>query len=296
MSELVLIVAASCTLDDGCMRLNAVGADSPQTEELVTMNVPGAVALVTGGAGGLGEATVRSLVDAGAKVAILDMDTAKGNQLASDLGVRAIFVETDVTSEEAVTHAVTAAGELGPLRIAVICHGAAGRGTRTVKSDGSPHDFDSFKRTIEVYLSGTFNVLRLAAAAIGTTEPLEDGERGVVVMTASIAGFEGTIGQVAYASAKGGVIGMTLVAARDLAAAGIRVVTIAPGTFLTPAYGKAAEEVEAAWGPLVPFPKRMGRPPEYGNLVVDICRNSYLNGEVIRLDGAIRFSPRDPKR
>jgi NAD(P)-dependent dehydrogenase (short-subunit alcohol dehydrogenase family) len=142
---------------------------------------------------------------------------------------------------------------------------------------------------------GTFNVLRLAAEAIGRTEPLTDGERGVIINTASIAGYEGTIGQVAYASAKGGVIGMTLVAARDLAVVGIRVMTIAPGTFITPAYGMEPEQVEAMWAPVVPFPKRMGRPEEYADLVECICENPYLNGEVIRIDGAIRFGPKSPR-
>ncbi len=201
-----------------------------------------------------------------------------------------------MTSEESVAAAVDAAAALGPPRIAVSCHGGPGGGGRTVSRDGAPHDLASFKRTLDIFLTGTFNVLRLAAAAMAKTEPQAEGERGIVVNTASIAGYEGTIAQLAYAAAKGGVIGMTLVAARDLSPAGVRAMTIAPGTFVTPAYRRPAEELEAMWGPLVPFPPRMGRPPEFADLVLQCCQNSYLNGEVIRLDGALRFGPRDPKR
>jgi NAD(P)-dependent dehydrogenase (short-subunit alcohol dehydrogenase family) len=259
------------------------------------MKLDGAVAIVTGGAGGLGEATTRRLVDEGVRVVIADYDPVKGDKLQAELDGKALFVQTDVTSTEQVNAAIDAALGLGPLRIVAVCHGAGGGGTRTVKSDGTPHDFDAYKRTIDVYLNGTFNVLRLSAAAMGKLEPLEEGERGVIVLTASIAGYEGTIGQIAYASAKGGVIGMTIVAARDLSALGIRVATIAPGTFVTPAYRQSPEELEAMWGPHIPFPKRMGRPPEYASMVAEICRNSYVNGEVIRIDGAIRFQPRYPR-
>jgi NAD(P)-dependent dehydrogenase (short-subunit alcohol dehydrogenase family) len=255
----------------------------------------GSAALVTGGAGGLGEATVRRLVAAGAKVVIADLATEKGQALAEELGAAAAFVETDVTSEESVTTALDRAAALGPVRVAVAVHGGFGGGGRTLRSDGTPHALEDFRLTIDHYLVGTFNVLRLAAAAIGGSEPGADGERGVIVNTASIAGYEGTIGQVAYASAKGGVIGMTLTAARDLAVVGIRVVTIAPGTFITPAYGADPDLVEAMWAPAVPFPKRMGQPSEYAALVQTICENSYLNGEVIRIDGAIRFGPKSPK-
>jgi NAD(P)-dependent dehydrogenase (short-subunit alcohol dehydrogenase family) len=177
----------------------------------------------------------------------------------------------------------------------VAVHGGFGGGGRTLRSDGTPHALEDFRRTIDHYLVGTFNVLRLAAEAIAGTDPREDGERGVIINTASIAGYEGTIGTVAYAAAKGGVIGMTLTAARDLAVVGIRVVTIAPGTFITPAYGMDPERVEAMWAPAVPFPKRMGRPSEYARLVQAICENPYLNGEVIRIDGAIRFGPKSPR-
>lgn len=259
------------------------------------MDLDGAAALVTGGAGGLGEATVRRLASAGARVVIADLARDKGEALAESLGDAAAFVETDVTSEESVTRAFDRAAELGPVRVAVAVHGGFGGGGRTLKPDGTPHALDDFRRTVEHYLVGTFNVVRLGAAAIGRSEPSADGERGVLVNTASIAGYEGTIGTVAYASAKGGVIGMTIAAARDLAVVGIRVMTIAPGTFLTPAYGADPEAVESYWAPAIPFPKRMGRPEEYAALVHAICENPYLNGEVIRIDGAIRFGPKSPR-
>ncbi len=256
------------------------------------MDVAGAAAVVTGGAGGLGEAAVRRLAARGCHVVVADLAEEKGRRLAEELGDAATFVPTDVTSEEAVRAAIEAAGARGPLRVAVAVHGGFGAGGRTVRPDGSAHSLDDFEKVIDHYLVGTFNVLRLAAAAMGTTAPLESGERGVVVLTASIAAFEGTIGQVAYASAKGGVVAMTLPAARDLSTIGVRVVTIAPGTMRTPAYGADLDQVEAHWAPAVPFPKRMGRPGEYGQLVLSICENPYLNGEVIRLDGALRFTPK----
>ncbi len=259
------------------------------------MELKGAAALVTGGTGGLGEATVRRLAAAGAKVVIADLAKEKGAALSDELGPAVDFVETDVTSEEQVTAALERAAALGPVRVAVAVHGGFGGGGRTLRADGTPHALEDFRLTIDHYLVGTFNVLRLAAAAIGNSEPGPDGERGVIINTASIAGYEGTIGQVAYASAKGGVIGMTLTAARDLAVVGIRVMTIAPGTFITPAYGADPEQVEAYWAPAVPFPKRMGQPAEYAALVESIIENSYLNGEVIRIDGAIRFGPKSPK-
>jgi NAD(P)-dependent dehydrogenase (short-subunit alcohol dehydrogenase family) len=248
------------------------------------VELKGAAALVTGGTGGLGEATVRRLAAAGAKVVIADLAKEKGAALSEELGPAVDFVETDVTSEEQVTAALERAA-----------HGGFGGGGRTLRADGTPHALEDFRLTIDHYLVGTFNVLRLAAAAIGNSEPGPDGERGVIINTASIAGYEATIGQVAYASAKGGVIGMTLAAARDLAVVGIRVMAIAPGTFITPAYGANPEQVEAYWAPAVPFPKRMGQPAEYAALVESIIENSYLNGEVIRIDGAIRFGPKSPK-
>ncbi len=260
------------------------------------MDVRGAAALVTGGAGGLGAAVVRRLAAAGAQVAVLDLDEGKGAALVEDVGAPARFVRTDVTDEDSVTRAVELAASTAPLRVAVICHGGYGAGGRTLAADGTPHKLEDFRRTVDHYLVGTFNVLRLAAAAISRGEPQENDERGVIVATASIAGYEGTVGQVAYGSAKGGVIAMTTIAARDLAVVGIRVVTVAPGTFLTPAYGPDPSAVEAAWGPVVPFPHRMGRPDEYASLVQQVWENGYLNGEVIRIDGAIRFQPRHPRR
>ncbi len=259
------------------------------------MEIEGASALVTGGAGGLGEATVRRLAAAGAKVIVADLAADKGRALADELGPAAEFVETDVTSEESVGAALERAAALGPVKVAVAVHGGFGGGGRTVKADGTPHSLDDFRRVIDHYLVGTFNVLRLSAAAMSANEPDAGGGRGVVVNTASIAANEATIRQVAYASAKGGVVAMTLAAARDLAVAGIRVLTIAPGPFITPAYGADPAQVEAYWGPAVPFPRRMGQPDEYARLVLSIVDNDYLNGEVIRIDGAIRFAPKSPK-
>jgi len=255
------------------------------------MQIMGSSAIVVGGAGGLGEATVRRLHAAGAKVVVADLADEKSKALEQELGVR--YVRTDATSEESVQAALAEAVAAGPLRIAVDAHGGPATGGRLVGKDGEPLDLAGFRQTIEIYLTGVFNVLRLAAAAIAKTEPVgEDQDRGVIVNTASIAAYEGQIGQLPYAAAKGGVVSMTLVAARDLAPLGIRVVTIAPGTFLTPAYGKAGDQLEAYWGPQVPHPKRMGRSPEYAALVQHICENDYLNGEVIRLDGGLRFPPK----
>ena len=249
------------------------------------MDIAGSSALVVGGAGGLGEATVRRLHAAGAKVVVADLADEKGPKLADELGVT--YVRTDATSEESVNAAIAEAEALAPLRISVDTHGGP-----AVGKDGSPHGLEGFETTVKFYLTAVFNVMRLAAAAIGRTEPLEEGGRGVIVNTASIAGYEGQIGQLAYAAAKGGVLGMTLVAARDLSPLGIRVNTIAPGTINTPAYGKAADQLEQYWAPQVPFPKRMGRSTEYAQLAQSIIENDYLNGEIIRLDGALRFPPK----
>ncbi|WOX16629.1 SDR family NAD(P)-dependent oxidoreductase [Streptomyces sp. N50] len=253
------------------------------------MQISGSSAVVVGGAGGLGEATVRRLHAAGAKVVVADLADEKGKALEQELGVR--YVRTDATSEEDVQAALAEAESAGPLRISVDAHGGPASGGRLVGKDGSPLDLAGFRTTIDVYLTGVFNVLRLAAAAIARQEPLDDG-RGVIVNTASIAAYEGQIGQLPYAAAKGGVVSMTLVAARDLSPLGIRVVTIAPGTFNTPAYGKAGDQLEAYWGPQIPYPKRMGLPVEYAGLVRHIVENDYLNGEVVRLDGALRFPPK----
>jgi NAD(P)-dependent dehydrogenase (short-subunit alcohol dehydrogenase family) len=257
------------------------------------MKLEGASALVAGGAGGLGEATVRRLVAAGAAVVIADPAVDRAKQLADELGEQVLAVETDVTDEASVAAAVAAASEFGPLRVSVDTHGGFAIGGRVVDRAGAPMDLDGFRRTIDAYLTGTFNVMRLAAAAMCATEPDDEGHRGVIVTTASIAAYEGQIGQLPYAAAKGGVVAMTLVAARDLAAAGVRVMGIAPGTFLTPAYKVMTDEqLEEHFGSKVPFPTRMGRPEEFAALVQAICENDYLNGEVIRLDGALRFGPK----
>jgi NAD(P)-dependent dehydrogenase (short-subunit alcohol dehydrogenase family) len=253
------------------------------------MRIEGSSALVVGGTGGLGEATVRRLHAAGAKVVVADLADEKGKALERDLGVR--YVRTDATDEDSVLAALAEAEAAGPLRFSVDVHGGPAAGGRLVGRDGAPLGLDGFRQTIEIYLTGVFNVLRLAAAAMARQEPV-DGDRGVIVNTASIAAYEGQVGQLPYAAAKGGVASMTLVAARDLSPLGIRVVTIAPGTFLSPAYGEAGEQLEQRWGPQVPHPKRMGRSPEYAALVQHICENDYLNGEVIRLDGALRFPPK----
>ncbi|MEV0741240.1 SDR family NAD(P)-dependent oxidoreductase [Streptomyces sp. NPDC050549] len=253
------------------------------------MQISGSSAVVVGGASGLGEATVRRLHAAGAKVVVADLADEKGKALEQELGVR--HVRTDATVEDDVQAALAEAESTGPLRISVDAHGGPASGGRLVGKDGSPLDLAGFRTTIDVYLTGVFNVMRLAAAAMARREPL-DGGRGVIVSTASIAAYEGQISQLPYAAAKGGVVSMTLVAARDLSPLGIRVVTIAPGTFNTPAYGKAGDQLEAYWGPQIPYPKRMGLPAEYAGLVQHIVENDYLNGEVVRLDGALRFPPK----
>jgi NAD(P)-dependent dehydrogenase (short-subunit alcohol dehydrogenase family) len=253
------------------------------------MKINGSIALVTGGASGLGAATVRRLVAGGAKAVIVDRDEARGQSLAKELGQ--VFAKADVTDAAQVEAAVEAATALGPLRIAVSCAGV-GWVARTLDRTGKPHDLDLFKTIIGINLIGTFNVLRLASAAIARTEALELGERGVIVNTASVAAFDGQIGQIAYAASKAGVAGMTLPAARDLAPAGIRVVTIAPGIFDTPMLAALPEDRRAALATDVVFPKRLGDPAEYGALVAAIVETSYLNAETIRLDGGIRMPPK----
>jgi len=255
------------------------------------MDPDGAVALVTGGASGLGEATARRLHAGGARVLVVDKDRERGTRVAESLGDGARFAETDVTEEDSVRDALGAAAELGPLRIVVNCAGS-GMAGRTINRDGTPHDLKLYEWVIRLNLIGTFNVCRLAASVMSRSEPDDDGERGVIVNTASIAAFDGQIGQVAYAASKGGVVGMTLPMARDLAVAGIRVMTIAPGSFDTPIFSLAPQEMREALAAIVPFPPRMGRPDEFAMLVEHIVRNRYLNGEVIRIDGAVRFPPR----
>ncbi|MRJ77286.1 SDR family NAD(P)-dependent oxidoreductase [Aeromicrobium sp. SMF47] len=256
------------------------------------MNITGAVALVAGGGGGFGAATARRLHAAGASVVICDLDAVKGKAVVEDLGERAVFVETDVTDEASVQAAIDAAEKLGSLRITVIAHGGPGGG-RTLNRENEPIAQDDFMRVVNIFLGASYNLIRMTAASMAKTEPLETGERGVIINTASIAAFDGTIGQAAYSAAKGGIVGMTLPIARDLSPIGVRVMTIAPGTFLTPAFGDADPvKLDAYWGAAVPFPKRMGRPEEYAQLALQICENPYLNGETIRLDGALRFTPK----
>jgi NAD(P)-dependent dehydrogenase (short-subunit alcohol dehydrogenase family) len=256
------------------------------------MQIDGTAALVTGGASGLGEATVRRLHAGGSTVTIVDRDEAKAKALAAELGGKTSYAVTDVTDPDQAGAAVEQAASGGPpLRIAVNCAGIGWVG-RVINRDNSPHDFGAFAKVVEINLIGTFNVMRLAASAIAATEPLEDNERGVIVNTASVAAFDGQIGQLAYSASKGGIVGMTLPAARDLSAVGIRVMTIAPGTFDTPLFSGAPDTVRDALGAAVPFPKRMGRPDEYAALVAHIAENVMLNGEVIRLDGAIRMAPK----
>jgi NAD(P)-dependent dehydrogenase (short-subunit alcohol dehydrogenase family) len=253
------------------------------------MDLEGVAALVTGGASGLGAATVRALAGQGATVTILDLQQDKGESLASEVGGR--FASTDVTDDAQVRAAVAIAAEPGPLRVAVNCAGI-GWAQRTIGRDGEPHDLGVFAKVVGVNLVGTFNVLRVAASAMSHTAPLEHGERGVVVNTASIAAYDGQIGQAAYAASKGGVVSLTLPAARDLAAVGVRVCTIAPGLVDTPLLGTLPEPQRAALAAGVPFPKRLGVPDDYASLVCAIVANGYLNGEVIRLDGALRMPPK----
>jgi NAD(P)-dependent dehydrogenase (short-subunit alcohol dehydrogenase family) len=249
-------------------------------------------AIVSGGAGGLGEATVRRLHGAGMSVVVADLDAERGSALADELGTGVRFVQTDLTVEGSVEVAVAAAQELSPLRVSVAAHGAGSATGRVVGRDGAPMPLAAWNKTIEVYLTGTFNLLRIAAAAMSGNTELDDGARGVVINTASIAAYEGQVGQAAYAAAKAGVVGLTLAAARDLTPVGVRVMSIAPGTFFTPAFRLPEEEAQERWGAGVPFPKRMGRPEEYAALVEQIAVNDYLNGETIRIDGAQRFGPK----
>ncbi len=255
------------------------------------MKLAGSVALVTGGASGLGAATARRFVAGGARVLIADRDEERGAALAAELGADAAFARMDVTDPAQVEAALAAASALGTLRIAVSCAGV-GWAARTLDRAGKPHDLQLFATVIGVNLVGTFNVLRLAAAAIAKAEPLAHGERGVIINTASVAAFDGQIGQIAYAASKAGVAGMTLPAARDLAPVGIRVVTIAPGIFDTPMLGALPEDKRAALSADVVFPKRLGSPDDYGALVAAVVDNGYLNGETIRLDGALRMPPK----
>jgi NAD(P)-dependent dehydrogenase (short-subunit alcohol dehydrogenase family) len=255
------------------------------------MNVSGKTFLVTGGASGLGEATVRLLAEAGANLAIADINEERGQAIAGELGKSALFVPTDVTSEESVQNAVkVATDQFGALHGAISCAGV-GIAIRTISKMG-PHPLDAFQTVLHINLIGTFNVLRLAAHAMAQNEPGESGERGVIVNTASVAAYDGQIGQCAYAASKAGIVGLTLPAARDLARHAIRVVTIAPGLFDTPLLAALPEENRQALTTNVPFPNRLGRPSEFADLVKHIIENPMLNGETIRLDAALRMPPK----
>jgi NAD(P)-dependent dehydrogenase (short-subunit alcohol dehydrogenase family) len=250
------------------------------------VRIQGAAALVTGGASGLGRATAQLLVERGARVVIFDLPRSSGEQVAGELGQEAAFVPGNVTSEEDVSQAVAAAGEL---RILVNCAGV-GSAARIAGRQG-PFPLEAFRRVIDVNLVGTFNALRLAAARMSELEAL-DGERGVILNTASIAAFEGQVGQAAYAASKAGIVGLTICAARDLAGQLVRVCTIAPGTFDTPLLGGLDERVRESLAAAIPHPQRLGRPEEYAQLACHIVENQVLNGETIRLDGALRMAPR----
>ncbi len=257
------------------------------------MDITGASAIVTGGASGLGEATSRLLADKGMRVVVMDLDRQqeKGDALAAEIG--GIFAPADVTDTEQVQAAVDVAREMAPVKALVNCAGI-GFATRTIGKNGEPHDLEIFKRVVDINLIGTFNCIRLAASAMNSNEADDDGQKGAVVNTASVAAYDGQIGQAAYSASKGGVVGMTLTVARDLAAAGIRVNTIAPGLIDTPIYGEgeASEAFKTALGESVLFPRRLGRSEEFASLALELITNSYMNAQDIRLDGGIRMPPK----
>ena len=258
------------------------------------MDITGASALVTGGSSGIGEAVCRQLAERGAKVVVADIQEEAGQALAEEIG--GTFAKVDVTDTGQIEQAVRLAGELGPLR-ALVNSAGIGWAQRTIGRDGavdSAHDLDAYKKVLAINLIGTFDCIRVAASAMSTLDPTATGERGAIVSMASVAAFDGQIGQAAYSSSKGGVVGMTLPVARDLSAAGIRVNTIAPGLIDTPIYGdgEQAEAFKAKLGESVLFPKRLGQPAELASMVVEALTNSYLNAEVIRVDGGIRMPPK----
>jgi NAD(P)-dependent dehydrogenase (short-subunit alcohol dehydrogenase family) len=258
------------------------------------MEINGSSAVVTGGASGLGEATARLLAERGAKVVVADLQTDKGEALAQEIG--GAFLRTDVTDTDSVTAAVDAARELGPLKSLVNCAGI-GWATRTVGKDGqysSAHDLGAFRRVIEINLIGTFDCIRIGGTAMSQNEPDEDGQRGAIVNTASVAAVDGQIGQAAYSASKGGVVGMTLPVARDLAAIGVRVNTILPGLIDTPIYGSGdfADQFKERLGAGVLFPKRLGRSSEFATMALELLTNNYMNAESIRLDAGIRMQPK----
>lgn len=257
------------------------------------MEINGFSAVVTGGASGLGEATSRLLAERGAKVVVMDLDRQqeKGDKLAAEIG--GIFAPADVTQEEPVKAGIAAAVEMAPLRVLVNCAGI-GWPARTIDKNGNPHDLEVFRKVVDINLIGTFNCIRLAASAMNSNEPDEDGQRGAIVNTASVAAYEGQIGQAAYSASKAGIVGMTITIARDLAAAGIRVNTIAPGLIDTPIYGEGegAEAFKAALGQSVLFPRRLGRASEFATMALELLTNNYMNGQDIRVDGGIRMPPK----
>jgi NAD(P)-dependent dehydrogenase (short-subunit alcohol dehydrogenase family) len=255
------------------------------------MDLRNRVAVVTGGASGLGRATVLALAERGAIVGIVDRDGERAVALAQGLGDRAFAAPADVSDEAQLGAAIEAAAARGSIGCAVACAGV-GWAARTVDKEGKPHDLALFRKVIEVNLVGTFNLLRLAAAAMQKNAPDAGGQRGVIVCTASVAAFDGQIGQIAYAASKGGVASMTLPAARDLSKIGVRVVTIAPGTFDTPMLAMLPDEAKRSLAASIPNPSRLGDPREFGALAVHIAENDYLNGETIRLDGALRMAPK----
>ena len=255
------------------------------------MEISGSAAIVTGGASGLGAATAQALVARGAIVTLIDLNAEAGDSKATDLGGGTRFVRADVTDPEAVEEAVSLACETAPLRIAINCAGIA-IGSRTIDREGSPADLEAFTTVIRVNLIGTYNVSSHAAAAMAKNEPLEHGERGAIVTTASVAAFEGQIGQTAYSASKGGVVGLTLPMARDLSSIGVRVNCIDPGIIDTPLLAGLNDEIREALAANVPFPKRLGMPADYASLAIELISNGYMNGETIRMDGALRMAPR----
>jgi NAD(P)-dependent dehydrogenase (short-subunit alcohol dehydrogenase family) len=254
------------------------------------MKIEGISAVVTGGASGLGLATARRLVNQGAKVVLIDLPDSAGAQAAESLGPNARFAPADVTTEDSMQAALDVADSLGPLRVLVHCAGRGGP-VRILDKEGNPGSLAAYENIIRINLIGTFNTLRLAAARMARTEVV-DGERGVCVLTASVAAYEGQIGQIPYASSKAGVVGMTIVGARDLASKLIRVCTIAPGIFDTPMLARVSEDARKTLGASVPHPARLGLPDEYAQLALHIVSNPMINGETIRLDGALRMAPR----
>ena len=247
--------------------------------------------LVTGGASGLGEATATAIVAAGGKVIVADLPSSDGKVVAERLGAAAVFAPVDITDEQSLTDALDATAGHGPLRGAVHCAGRGGDRLRILDKAGRPAPLQSFRDVLEVNLVGTYNVLRLAAARIAAGEPV-DTERGAIVLTASVAAFDGQIGQTSYTASKAAIHGITLVAARDLASVGIRVNTIAPGTFDTPMLARLRDDIREGLAASVPFPKRLGRPADYADMALSLLRNPYVNGETVRLDGSIRMAPR----